>query len=278
MSLPNRTAAYRPRCAAVPAPFPSDASSTSHGSGAGRRNHHPAGRKPDRRDVSSQLSGSRIRARSKAARRHHDVLKGTAILQYALEDEPGRKFGQLQNAFTQLSGCQAVWHVNAAGHTDDWKRNSGVGTLTRRSTMRPSFGVPPRVNCNIKVPVLKATRTALYFFPDRLLVYDSGGVGAVPYSDLHAQAGQVRFVEADQVPRDAAQVGTTWQFVNKKGGPDRRFNNNRQLPVMLYGELLLTSVSGLKVLFQMSVPATAVGVAAALSSLGTRHASVGTSG
>ena len=37
-------------------------------------------------------------------------------------------------------------------------------------------------------------------------------------------------------PRDARQVDTTWRFVNKNGGPDRRFKDNRQLPVMLYGE------------------------------------------
>lgn len=110
-------------------------------------------------------------------------------------------------------------------------------------------------------------RARLYFFPDRLLVYDSNGVGAVSYGDLRAQAGQVHFVESDQVPRDAAQVGTTWRYVNKKGGPDRRFNNNRELPVMLYGELLLTSASGLKELFAMSVPAVAVSVVSALSSL-----------
>ena len=209
--------------------------------------------------------------------RHHDVLKGTAILRYSLEDEPGKRFVQLQTAFNQLGACQAIWHVNAASHTDDWKRNSGVNTLTKRSAIRLEVGVPPKVQCNIKVPTLKATRATLYFFPDRLLVYDPSGVGALPYSDLHAEAGQVRFVESDQVPRDATQVGTTWQYVNKKGGPDRRFSNNRQLPVMLYGELLLSSASGLRELFAMSTPAAAVTVVSALSGPGTMQA-ISTSG
>ena len=31
----------------------------------------------------------------------------------------------------------------------------------------------------------------------------------------------------------------TWQYANKSGGPDRRFNNNRQLPICLYGILSL---------------------------------------
>jgi uncharacterized protein DUF4236 len=205
--------------------------------------------------------------------RHIDVLKGTAILHYSLEDEASQAFGHLKAAFDQLERCQAVWHVDAAGHTSDWKRNAGVNTLTKRSSTRTDSSLPPKVQCNIKVPLLKAGRTRLYFFPDRLLVYNWGGVGAVSYDSLKAEAGQIRFVESGSVPGDATQVGTTWRFVNKKGGPDRRFNNNRQFPVMLYGELLLTSPAGVKELFEMSMPAAAFAVASALSLLSSKTVS-----
>lgn len=39
----------------------------------------------------------------------------------------------------------------------------------------------------------------------------------------------------------------TWRFVNKKGGPDRRFNNNRQLPIAQYGFIQLQSQSGMNI-------------------------------
>jgi hypothetical protein len=78
----------------------------------------------------------------------------------------------------------------------------------------------------------------------------------VPYSDLLAQAGVTRFVENEHVPSDGTQVGTTWRFVAKHGGPDRRFNNNRQLPIMLYGELRFTSHTGVRELFHCSIPGT----------------------
>jgi len=205
--------------------------------------------------------------------RNLDVIKGTAILTYSLDEEADRQFSQLQSSFDRLSQCHGVWHVSAQGHTGDWKRNSGVNTLANRSSIRPSLAMPPKVQCNIKVPTLKAAQTTLYFFPDRLLVYNSGGVGAVSYEHLQAKAGQVRFVEGDSVPRDASQVGATWQYVNKSGGPDKRFKNNRQLPIMLYGELLLTSPSGVKELFEVSIPAAATAFASALSSLGTKQLS-----
>jgi hypothetical protein len=203
--------------------------------------------------------------------RHVDVLRGTAILRYEWDSDANGPFSQLQVALGQLCACQGLWHVNAAGHTSDWKRNAGAGTLNERSVTRAGSALPPKVQCNISVPVLNAPARKLFFFPDRLLVYDSTGVGAVSYADLQAVAGQTRFVESDIVPRDATQVDTTWRFVNRKGGPDRRFNNNRQLPVMLYGEILLTSSSGLRELFQVSVPAAANGVVSAIAGMATKQ-------
>jgi hypothetical protein len=186
--------------------------------------------------------------------RHFDVLNGTAILNYSLDSDATAKFGVLQTAFKQLGECQRVWHVDAIGHTSDWKRNSGVNTLINRKEMRPSFSRPPKVECNLEVPTLMSGKVTLYFFPDRLLVYDSSGVGALAYSDLKVHARTTRFVETGVVPNDAQQVDSTWRFVSKKGGPDRRFSNNRQLPVMEYGEVAFSSASGLNALFMYSRP------------------------
>jgi hypothetical protein len=199
--------------------------------------------------------------------RHTDVIKGTAILHYALEGEAEKRFSSLLAAFGQVNRCRGIWRVNAQGHTNDWKRNAGANTILKRSPFRPSLACPAKVQCNIQVPAFKTDRSTLYFFPDRLLVYNWGGVGAVPYNQLDAQATQVQFREDGQVPGDAVQVGTTWRFVNRNGGPDRRFNNNRQLPIMLYGQLFLTSTSGVEEVFEMSIPAAAQATADAISNL-----------
>jgi hypothetical protein len=183
--------------------------------------------------------------------RNSDVLNGTAILSYSLEGEAARAFERLQAPFLQLTTCQLVWHIDAAGRADA-KRNAGATTNLQRTEVRPSFSRPPRVQCNLEVPTIKAGRTTLYFFPDRLLVYDSAGVGAVAYSELKIDVQESRFVEQGRLPNDSRQVGTTWQYVNKKGGPDRRFNNNRQIPVMQYGVIAFASNSGLQAMFMCS--------------------------
>ena len=70
-------------------------------------------------------------------------------------------------------------------------------------------------------------------------------IGALSYLDIESSAQRTRFVESESVPNDAQIVGKTWKYVNKSGGPDKRFKENRELPVCLYGELALKSPSGL---------------------------------
>jgi hypothetical protein len=100
----------------------------------------------------------------------------------------------------------------------------------------------------------------LDFLPDRLLVFEPGAVGAISYAHLRIDASRTQFIEELAVPGDAQIVGNTWKYVNRSGGPDRRFKNNRQLPIALYEEISFESPSGLRELLQFS----RVGVGAAL--------------
>lgn len=85
----------------------------------------------------------------------------------------------------------------------------------------------------------------MHFFPDRVLIYDAAGVGAVSYQTLLVTVRDRRFIEDETVPSDALIVDKTWKYVNKSGGPDRRFKNNHELPICLYQEMTFTSSTGL---------------------------------
>jgi hypothetical protein len=133
-------------------------------------------------------------------------------------------------------------------------------TIVSRSTAKASLEPPSILATNIAVPSITSGKAGLFFLPDRLLVRDGKQFSDVPYSNLEVDATAIRFTESGRVPRDSQQVDTTWQYVNVNGGPDRRFKDNRQYPVMLYGELTLASPSGLYWLLQSSQPASARGV------------------
>jgi hypothetical protein len=200
--------------------------------------------------------------------RNLDVTHGTAILSYDLETDASAEFSRFKEAFTTFAYAEAVWHVKAQGATRDWKRSAGASTLVERQATRAMLSKPRRVECNLAVPTLPAGRQTLYFFPDRVLVYDRSGVGAVAYRDLQATATTVNFRESDDVPKDAQVVGSTWRYVNRDGGPDRRFRNNHQIPIVEYGALRLRSGSGLDELFQCSKSAAAAQLAEILDAMG----------
>lgn len=46
-----------------------------------------------------------------------------------------------------------------------------------------------------------------------------------------------RLIEEETPPAEATVVDQTWRYLNRNGGPDRRFNDNRELPIGLYGKI-----------------------------------------
>lgn len=190
-----------------------------------------------------------------------DKLRKTVVLLYHLEPHIEQAYQNLHGAFDLLRSCSRMWHVESKGDirtTYDWKVHSGANALVKRNGTNPRSGSPSYFKTNISIPVLPAGRRHLFFLPDRILVWDSQGVGAVGFDQLDVGFGDQRFIEDEGVPNDSRIVDKTWRYVNKKGGPDRRFNNNREIPIVLYEALFLTSKSGLQELFQLS--RTGVGV------------------
>ena len=172
-----------------------------------------------------------------------------------------------------------VWAVHHEHNHGDWKRNAGAGTSVGRRRVQIGWGAPSIIQTNARVGFLDIEGVRLYLFPDRLLIFGRGGVSAARYPDLNLTAGRVQFREEGGVPRDANVIGTTWRYVNKDGGPDRRFNNNYQIPIALYGTARMSAPSGMQLSLQTSNEDLAPSsvellhvVAAAVRELESRHA------
>jgi hypothetical protein len=184
-----------------------------------------------------------------------DKLRKTVVLFYELEPHIEEAYQDFHNAFDSLRSCGRIWHIKAQGDittTYDWKVNAGADAIVRRKEINPQTGSPSYFKCNLAIPMIPAGRQRLYFLPDRILVWDTTGVGAIGFEQLGVKVGKLKFIEGGDVPSDAQIVDKTWKYLNKKGGPDRRFNDNVEIPIVLYEEILLTSKSGLQELFQLS--------------------------
>lgn len=177
----------------------------------------------------------------------------TARLIYDVDNaELLERFAVCNSAGEALSRSVRLWHIYSNIRAQDKKRNAGASSLIRRTRV---FCVPrafPLIECNIEPWSIPAGPQQLLFLPDRLLIHQGSSFAGVPYSQLDAEASTTPFIEEESVPADAQVVSRTWRFVNKSGGPDLRFNNNRQLPVVAYGKVELRSASGLHVVFQCS--------------------------
>lgn len=173
-------------------------------------------------------------------------------LEYDLEPEVAAQFQSLEECLEQLASARCLWRVLTETPTSDWKRNSGASRLDTRRPAQAGRVSTPNIRTNLDVLGIDCSGIKLLFFPDRLFVYQHGKYATVLYRAFSVLFTQTRFTESDGAPSDATVVGTTWRFVNRDGGPDRRFNSNRQLPVCLYGQLTLTSASGLNVHLHVS--------------------------
>lgn len=181
-----------------------------------------------------------------------DSLRKTTVLFFELEPEIEALYQKLHDSFSQLSSSSSKWHVEAEGAVKDRKRNAGATSVIKRTSISLGIGNPPYVKTNISVPSIPVGKQTLYFFPDKVLIFEPNGVGAVSYPNLRISVERTRFIEDGSVPRDAKVVDRTWKYVNKRGGPDKRFKDNRELPIALYEDLNFTSDTGLNERIEIS--------------------------
>lgn len=194
-----------------------------------------------------------------------------AQLSYDLEDqEIAARLSMASRAGEALASAARLWHVHHAVQTSDWKRNAGANTLIQRTRTHARPGSLPGIELDIEPWSVPVGPQRLLLLPDQLLIWDGRTLAGVPYEHLRAEASATRFIEEESVPSDTRILDTTWRYVNKHGGPDRRFSDNRELPVVEYGGLQLSTGSGLRIFLNCSTVLPAVQAAAALEELSAR--------
>ncbi len=163
---------------------------------------------------------------------------------YYVADPLGKHVQEgIRRLFVALTRTHALWSVQFQHDHGDWKRNAGAEIGIDRYPVQAGFKVPPGVKTNVAVGCLRVGRQELYFFPDRIFAYGPSGVGSIAYEGLQIQGDDVDFAEDEYVHRDTTVIDHTWLYVNKNGTRDRRFSDNRKIPIVLYGQLTLTAPS-----------------------------------
>ena len=161
-------------------------------------------------------------------------------------DAAQRAYGAMVRAFDTLKLSEMKWDVTADRSTNQLVER----TLAYRSVDRHPVSFEFS-----STDLIQFSGRALRFENvngDDILIYP--GVAVIPRADgvfalidireLKIDIEGVRFHENESVPQDAEVVGHTWAKTNKDGSPDRRFKENFQVPICLYGQIAFRSQTG----------------------------------
>ncbi|MCZ4291056.1 DUF4236 domain-containing protein [Hoeflea alexandrii] len=184
-----------------------------------------------------------------------DSYRRSTVLYYDLEGDAEEAYKRLTQGFDGLLGCAGKWHIEAGGAVTNltaWKRNAGASHLVKKNATTLSYQLPAVIKSNVTPPALGVGKQTLFFMPDIVLIQDGARFGAVPYGELTLRWQDSRFIEDGRVPSDARIVDYTWKHPNKSGGPDRRFRDNRQIPICLYETIHFQSKNGINELVEFS--------------------------
>lgn len=177
-----------------------------------------------------------------------DSKRKSIEIYYDLDEAANEVYSKFLDGFYSFVQVKKKWQIDLKSSTSKSKYHGGANTLINRIPLKRTFThkLPNRYFVtNAKIPFISLRNVDLYFFPERLILVQGRKIAAIMYKNLNVDVCNTQFVENGQVPSDAKVVSYTWQFVNKSGEPDKRFNNNRKLPICSYTDYSFSSSGGI---------------------------------
>lgn len=173
-------------------------------------------------------------------------------VEYEFDEYGTRRIQMLDQAMLELMNNRSVWQIVTKVANSSVKTNAGASSSVNRKLVKFIKRKPYFLKTDATCYNIKLQNDNIFILPDRIIVKGKKGWGAIEYAELDITVASQIFIEHRAVPKEAEIVGYTWQYVNKNGGPDKRYKNNRQLPKCNYGALFITSGNALNILLHIS--------------------------
>lgn len=170
------------------------------------------------------------------------------FLDYTIDKESENYISKRNSAFKCLESSSKLWAITSYQNVAYSRVNAGCHTNIERKSINFQYKKLPsciKTNQNFMFYQLTIGTSKYIFLPDKIIVLGFLNVGAISYCDINITLEPINFVETEVRPIDALFLYYTWLYVNNNGTPDRRFNNNRQIPVYRYTKIFIKSNNGL---------------------------------
>jgi hypothetical protein len=196
------------------------------------------------------------KANAEVAELDEQLRLTTVAAHVEIDKEQADPYFRMRDSFAVLSECAAIWDIKSHQATDRYRERTTATQKVERERVAFTLGTCDLIQWEQKVPHLANRKGGDIFLYPGFILYRAArsAFSVIAYHDVNAVAKSVQFYEADGVPTDSKIIGQTWAKTNKDGSRDRRFADNRQIPIVHYASLTLTSQGGLWEEFQFSNP------------------------
>lgn len=188
-------------------------------------------------------------------------------IDFNLDNQALNEYILLENYFEALSKSIKIWDITTSKYNDRIKTRSMASSTVTRSIVGFERGRLDFINTKyVPLKLNNENGGCFYIYPGFLVMLSktSAAFALIDFRDLCIEHHVQRFIEEEGVPSDSQIVDQTWRYVNKNGSPDRRFNNNYQIPIVHYCEINFKTEKGLNESYQISNPVAGQAFANAL--------------
>lgn len=195
-------------------------------------------------------------AAEEEARKVTKALAASCIaIQFAYDEKTLASHRALEEAHSYLARSERIWDITSALEVDRVRDRSSASTAYARTPVSlTTTSDSPIVGAQKCLRFQNANGPDLDIFAGFLLMRDgrASEYALIDLRELQLEVKESNFIENDLPPIDAEKIGEAWEKSNLDGSPDRRFKENRRIPVMRYGSLSFSTASGVSELYLTS--------------------------
>ncbi|MDR6767498.1 hypothetical protein J2W88_002779 [Acidovorax delafieldii] len=165
-----------------------------------------------------------------------------------LPDAARSAFHRMCDAFAAMANSARLWDAVQERDTNRFAERTAASRSVLRKPVKFRLGKADVIESDWDVPHLgNANGGDLYLYPGFILYFVSEqAFSLLELAEVDLIFEKVRFHETEAVPHDSKVIDRTWAKVNKDGSPDRRFKDNFEIPVALYGQITFRSPTGMR--------------------------------
>ena len=166
-----------------------------------------------------------------------------------MDSEIEWEWRKLLETLREMRRSKKVWMVESSSDIANKKINAGATKSVARVKAKIKLLKPNwfngfngfRLKLDNQTILIRSRKLMIIFLPNIVLVKKGFRYSAHNYEALRMSSSTTNMVETGSVARDATIIRKTWKNVNADGSADKRFKENKQYPVCMYGLLRIYS-------------------------------------